>query len=86
MLRNSRRFAGRALLTTLCALAWTVTATQAQNAPAPQQGQPAAGAASGARPAGGGMGDRFAGQPRIRALMVAGGCCHDYPTQGGALM
>lgn len=23
----------------------------------------------------------FAGQPRIKALMVAGGCCHDYPAQ-----
>lgn len=24
--------------------------------------------------------------PRIRALMVAGGCCHDYPAQGAILM
>ena len=24
--------------------------------------------------------------PRIRALMVAGGCCHDYPVQGAILM
>jgi uncharacterized protein len=29
---------------------------------------------------------QFAGEPRIRALMVAGGCCHDYPTQGALFM
>jgi uncharacterized protein len=28
----------------------------------------------------------FAGQPRINALVVSGGCCHDWPTQGQILM
>src|SRR5262245_37170571 len=31
-------------------------------------------------------GDPFAGQPRINALVVSGGCCHDWLTQGRALM
>ena len=76
---------GRLLLAVLCGFGLAATAGQAQNAPAPQpQGQQAP-AAQGQR-AGGGMSDRFAGQPRIKALMVAGGCCHDYPTQGGVLM
>ena len=32
------------------------------------------------------MGDRFAGQPRINALIVSGGCCHDYPGEAKILM
>jgi uncharacterized protein len=32
------------------------------------------------------FGDPFPGQPRIRALMVAGGCCHDYAAQGAMMM
>lgn len=31
-------------------------------------------------------GPQFAGQPRIKALMVAGGCCHDYPAQAAIFM
>jgi hypothetical protein len=27
-----------------------------------------------------------AGQPRVRALVVSGGCCHDYPTQNKILV
>lgn len=35
---------------------------------------------------GGRGGDPFAGQPRVNALVVSGGCCHDWLTQGRALM
>jgi hypothetical protein len=35
---------------------------------------------------GGGAGDPFAGQARIRALVVSGGCCHDYPAQTRILL
>jgi uncharacterized protein len=31
-------------------------------------------------------GDKFAGQPRIKALVVSGGCCHDYPLQARIIM
>ena len=55
---------------------------QQQQGPGPAAGQAAPGQAAAPRPAQ----PNFAGQPRIRALMVAGGCCHDYPTQGGMLM
>lgn len=45
-----------------------------------QQGQPGqAQARPGGPPA-------FAGQQRIKALVVAGGCCHDYPMQTATLM
>jgi type 1 glutamine amidotransferase len=33
-----------------------------------------------------GRGDRFAGQPRINALIVSGGCCHDYPAEARVMM
>jgi type 1 glutamine amidotransferase len=58
--------------------------------------QPPAGAGRGAAadqsaPAGerggrGGPRDPFAGQPRINALLVSGGCCHDYPLHARLLM
>lgn len=40
------------------------------------------------QPAAGGRpgGDRFAGQPRINALIVSGGCCHDYSGEAKVLM
>lgn len=31
-------------------------------------------------------GDPFAGQPRVKALVVSGGCCHDYPLQAQVIM
>jgi type 1 glutamine amidotransferase len=34
----------------------------------------------------GGRGDRFAGQPRINALIVSGGCCHDYSGEAKVMM
>ena len=52
-------------------------------APEQQQPPPTGGAAQGQATAGGERGrgrggDPFAGQPRINALVVSGGCCHDY--------
>jgi uncharacterized protein len=52
-----------------------------QAAPPAGQAAPAAG-----RRGGGRGGDPFAGQPRLRALVVSGGCCHDYPTQAKVTM
>lgn len=34
----------------------------------------------------GGFGNQFAGQKRIKALIISGGCCHDYPGQDKILM
>ena len=31
-------------------------------------------------------GDPFAGQPRVKALIVSGGCCHDYSGEAKVLM
>ena len=66
----------------------TVMAT-APEAQQPPQG--AGAAAEGQPPApggrrGGGGGGRFAGQPRVNALIVSGGCCHDYPGEAKILM
>ncbi len=33
-----------------------------------------------------GRGDQFAGQPRINALIVSGGCCHDYSGEAQVMM
>jgi type 1 glutamine amidotransferase len=52
---------------------------QAQPAPA---GQPAPGGRQGR----GRGGDPFAGQPRVKALIVSGGCCHDYSGEAKVLM
>lgn len=53
-----------------------------------QQPQSAAPAGSTQSPAARGRqgGDRFAGQPRIHALIVSGGCCHDYSGEAKVLM
>ena len=34
----------------------------------------------------GGFRDRFAGQKRLRALVISGGCCHDYSAQNKILI
>lgn len=34
----------------------------------------------------GGPRDAFAGQPRVNALVISGGCCHDYPLQSRVLI
>jgi type 1 glutamine amidotransferase len=51
---------------------------------APQGGGQAPPAGRGERGRGGG--DPFAGQPRINALIVSGGCCHDYSGEAKVLM
>ena len=65
----------------LCAGLLLAESSSAQN---PSR-QPVPGAQAG--PGGRGMrGPNFAGQPTIKALMVAGGCCHDYPGQAAIFM
>jgi type 1 glutamine amidotransferase len=56
---------------------------QAPTAGAPAGTPAVEGQAPAARRGGRGRrgGDPFAGQPRVRALVISGGCCHDYPTQ-----
>ena len=73
----------RPMVIALCALSLAVSSGLAQNAPAPQGQAGAAGPQGAAR---GPAMPRFAGMPRIKALMVAGGCCHDYPVQGSIMM
>src|SRR5687767_6898914 len=70
---------------TLLALSLSVGADQQP----PAGGEPGRGqtAPTGERGRGGrGPADPFAGQPRINALVVSGGCCHDYALQGRLLM
>ena len=56
----------------------------------PIAGQAPQGASTQAPPAGGrgarGGGDPFKGQPRINALIVSGGCCHDYSGEARVMM
>ena len=66
----------------------TLTVTADQQPPGgggTTQGAPAPAGERG-RGRGRGPGDPFAGQPRINALIVSGGCCHDYALQGRLLM
>ncbi len=63
----------------------TLTGIAGPQAPAGADGA-AAGQAAPAGNRGRGRGDAFAGQPRINALVVSGGCCHDYALQGRLLM
>ena len=66
----------------------TLTVTADQQPPGgggTTQGPPAPAGERG-RGRGRGPGDPFAGQPRINALIVSGGCCHDYALQGRLLM
>ncbi len=78
---TARRFA--TLMSAVC-LAWGVAAsvgaqtTDTQPAPA--------GRAAGQGRQGGRGGDPFAGQPRIKALIVSGGCCHDYSGEAKVMM
>src|SRR5688572_24061760 len=71
-----------ALTAALLALSLTPSAQQPAETRA-GQGQPAP---AGGRGRGQGPSDPFAGQPRINALIVSGGCCHDYALQGRLLM
>jgi len=47
-----------------------------------QAAQPSQPAPAGRR----GGGDPFAGQPRVKALVISGGCCHDYSGEAKVLM
>jgi uncharacterized protein len=68
-------------------LVLTITAGAQQQPPAGGDAGPRGQSApAGERGRGRGAGDQFAGQPRINALVVSGGCCHDYALQGRLLM
>jgi type 1 glutamine amidotransferase len=68
-------------------LVLTLSGSAAQQPPAAGEG-----AARGQTPPAGergrgrGAADPFEGQPRINALLVSGGCCHEYPLQARLLM
>ena len=62
-----------------------LTGVSGQQPPAPEGGRGQA-APAGERGRGRGPADPFAGQPRLNALVVSGGCCHDYALQGQLLM
>ena len=70
-----------------CAFLAVVVASVLGRAQAPA---PAAGGnppqAGQARQGGPGGGDQFAGQTPINALIISGGCCHDYASQDKAVM
>ena len=55
---------------------------QAAQAPPGQPAQPSQSAPAGRR----GGGEAFAGQPRVKALVISGGCCHDYSGEAKVLM
>jgi type 1 glutamine amidotransferase len=55
---------------------------QAAQSPPGQPAQPSQPAPGGRR----GGGDPFAGQPRVKALVISGGCCHDYSGEAKVLM
>lgn len=79
-----RRVAG--LLFVACVSSVLTAAAWAQAAGGPQ-GQPAGrSAGEGRQGARGGGGDPFAGQPRIKALIISGGCCHDYSGEAKVMM
>jgi type 1 glutamine amidotransferase len=78
---NSRLAA--AALAALLVISVTV---QAQAQPGGEPAGEAGRAAGQGRRGGRGGGDPFAGQPRIKALIVSGGCCHDYSGEAKVLM
>ena len=80
---NIRHKATLALFPVVLALA-AVSAQQPPPAAAGQGQTPPAGERGRGR--GRGPADQFAGQPRVNALVVSGGCCHDYGLQGRLLM
>jgi type 1 glutamine amidotransferase len=78
----TKRFSYAAIALGLLVMLTPVVQALQQPQPA-EQGQPARGGRQGRR---GGAGDPFAGQPRIKALIVSGGCCHDYSGEAKVLM
>ena len=77
MMRGTGRLFALALITTVASF------SQAPPAGGPPAGTPPAGRGGRGR---GGPVDKFAGQKRIKALVVSGGCCHDYRGQDKILM
>ena len=63
-----------------------LTGVSGQQPPAAPEGGRGQAAPAGERGRGRGPADPFAGQPRLNALVVSGGCCHDYALQGQLLM
>jgi type 1 glutamine amidotransferase len=87
MWRNSNHRMGWLILAALCALVWSAASGFAQNAPAPAAGQGQPGVQGQRVPPPGGVSmPSFGGKKRIRALMVTGGCCHDYPAEAATMM
>jgi uncharacterized protein len=81
----------RRVVTVACALLALVLATVGTRAQPPAQGpaaaqQPPEGAQSGRGREGGPPADRFPGQTPVNAMIVTGGCCHDYTGQSKVLM
>jgi len=77
---------GLVVVIALAVLVLTTIGTGAQApTPAPAGGAAAPAAAEGGR-AGGPGANQFAGQTPVNAMIVTGGCCHDYTGQTKALM
>jgi type 1 glutamine amidotransferase len=78
----------RVILPIALLLTVTLTALAEPQAPAAEGAARGQSAPAGERGRGRGRGpaDPFAGQPRVNALVVSGGCCHDYALQGRLLM
>ena len=73
------------LLVSVVLVVFHLSATAQGQATQTPSGQPSGPAQP--PPAGrGGGGDPFAGQPRVKALVVSGGCCHDYSGEAKVLM
>ena len=73
-----RRMAALASAALFVLTVTTNAQTQAPGTPAGRSRAPQGGR--------GGGGDPFAGQPRIKALIISGGCCHDYSGEAKVLM
>src|SRR3990170_2198939 len=73
----------RPLVVSVSAALLALTVTASAQAQAPEAAPGRSGAPQGRR---GGGGDPFAGQPRIKALVISGGCCHDYTGEAKVLM
>ena len=75
-----------ALTALLLAIIVSPSAPQPRGTATGQNQSPPAGERGRGRGRGQGPNDPFAGQPRVNALVVSGGCCHDYALQGRLLI
>lgn len=71
------------IITAVFVFVLAATGLPGQQPPTGAPGQGPAGGGRGQRARGG---DPFAGQPRINALIVSGGCCHDYAGEAKVMM